>query len=580
MCEVDTHHTGSFHLLELPHELQLSILKHLDVQSLLACKAVCSPANASPALGFIIDDNLRTLYQLQLEAAGMADGPQGDDSDSPLHERLHAICDFRTAWASGEHPVYEVTLTRSQQSGHSVWHYVPPRMAVEVACIDQQEGSVHIIRPPGLLCGLGGGEYVYGGLKDHINFRSITGFHVDLAQDLFVWCDGITNDPPPSLHFCSLSNGFAPHPKAARPTIFSCFPTYIELFPFLEMQVLGDIVAWSMYGGDTGEQETDLLVINWKTGMVVWHMHFHNDRIYMMLISQTQLCILHCDNMSIYLCTFDPCASANNQPCAFQDSLAVLRLPACHDRVVKKVVYSEIGLPPTYPLGTPHDFHHDPTQSILAITINLEYALDDTEYDSEESLTEMERFLLFIPVGTLFREYHLTHNQYANVPPPAAIEGAESEPDRIIPWEHWGPSGTRMVSVQSNRSDLHSNISAPPSVLGAYASLAAYCPSEDLYVVTIYEIHSLSDSEASPLMANADGAGVELELGQKFRRLHPEDDYIRGTKTWKDDIHTTLPYRTTTRTLPRRDTDGRARYKDQRSILLTHDGLVHINEHW
>ncbi|KAJ8482624.1 hypothetical protein ONZ51_g5247 [Trametes cubensis] len=533
-------------------------------------------SRAGPELASIINDNIRTLYQLQLGLAGMMNGPEGDDSKGLLYERLEALCAFTTAWESGEHPVHEITLASSQQSGHSMWHYIPPRIALDVSCIDKQAGSLIIHRPPGVLSGISGNEYTYEGLAARINLRSITGFHVDLAQDLFIWCDGITNTPRPSLHFCSLSNHFGPHHDAARPTISSCFPTYMEWFPFLEIQVFGDIVAWSMYGGDTGDQATDLLIINWKTGVVIMHMHFPNDRIYVMLISRTQLCALHCDTMSIYLYTLNPCASADSKVTTFEDSFAVLRLPACHDRVVRKVVYGDIGFPPAYPDGTSYHFRHDPTHSLLVVTINLDYALDDAESDPEHRPTGTERFLLFIPVGTLLREYHFAdpHDQYATAFPPGVIQGSGSEPHRTIPWERWGPSGTRMISLQSARSDLESDINAPPSILGAHVALIAYRPSDEQYVATIYEVHPLADATAPLPMAKAESTVVEL--GKEAHRQRSEGDYIRGSKTWKDDIHTTFPYKTTTRILPHCDVDGRPRYMDQRNILLTHDGLVHI----
>ncbi|KAH9888798.1 hypothetical protein C8Q73DRAFT_166399 [Cubamyces lactineus] len=552
MCKAIFHHTSSFTLLRLPHELQLSVLKHLDLRSLLACKL------ASPALASIIDDNIRTLYQLQLESTGMVDGPRGNSSNSErlAHERFGSLCALMTAWASGEHPVYEVKLGSFQQSGYSMWHNFPPRLALEVPCIDRQDGSLRIYRPPGVFSGIS--------------------FHVDLAQDLFIWCNGITSTPSPSLHFCSLANRFGPHRDATRPTISSCFLTYIERLPFVKIRVLGDIVAWSMYGGDTGSKETDLLVINWKTGVVVWHMHFPNVSVCAVLISQTQLCVLHPDNMSIYLYTFDPCACSDSKLSVFQDSFAVLRLPACHDRVLRKAIYGDIGLPPAYPHGTPYHFRHDPTHTLLAVSINLEYALDDDiESDIDERRLVKESFLLFIPVDTLLRVYHFTdpNVHYADAFPPNSIERLKSEPHRIIPWEQWGPSGTRMVHMQNARPNLESDVVAPPSVLGAYAALIVYCPSEHQYVTIIYEVHPLADAAAPLPIAKA--GSTSIEPGQGIHRPCPVGDCIRRTKTWKDDIYTRFPYRTTTRTLPHCDTDGRPRFMDHRKTFLTHDGLVH-----
>ncbi|KAI0325912.1 hypothetical protein GY45DRAFT_1364247, partial [Cubamyces sp. BRFM 1775] len=350
----------------------------------------------------------------------MVDGPLG--SESSLCERLDALRAWKTAWASGEHPVHEVALLAdSQRSTHSMSHYSPARMAVDIAYAEQQEGSLKIHRPPGPFCGLRARDYNYPGLNALLDIESVMGFHVDLAQDLFFWCNSVdSNNPFPTLRFCSLANGFGPHPDSARPTVTSS--RFIGWFPVLRFQVLDDIVVWSMRGGDIGSPETDVLVINWKTGVIVWHTHLLNDRITAMLLTRKQLCLIHSDSMSIYLYTFDPCASADSATSVLKDSFAVLRLPPCHDGVIGKVIHGDRGLPPSYPDGTPHRFRYDHSHSLVTVIISLGYAMNIPGYDFDVASTVgMESFVLFIPVDTLLRQYRLAdpHNQHATTPPSA-----------------------------------------------------------------------------------------------------------------------------------------------------------------
>ncbi|KAH9888799.1 hypothetical protein C8Q73DRAFT_838702 [Cubamyces lactineus] len=557
MFDNSTHHHGSFPFFQLPNELQLSIIQQLDAQSILAYR------QASRVLASAIDDDIRISYQLELELAGMVDAPP-DNENSP-QRRLDALRSWTAAWVSGEYPVHEVALVVSQRSNFFMWYYSPPRMAVDIAYIDEQEGSLKIYKTPGTFCGLRAKDYVYHGLDTYVDPQSITGFHVDLVQDLFVWCNGGNSDNPhPTLHFRSIANGFGPHVDTARPTIPSRF---IGWFPMFSIQVLGDIIAWSIRGGDIGDQKTDVLVINWKTGVIASRMHLPN-RITPMLLTRTQLCLVRSDNMSIYLCTFNPCAVADSAISVLKDSFAALRLPACHDRVVGKAVWGDIGLPPVHPNGNPHHFYHDPTHSLVTVSIDMGYNSDVPGCDPGDTPMETERYLLFIPIHTLLKEYHPTdsYSESATTPLPTSADTSGSEPNRIVPWDRWGPSGTRMVSVQKQHDRT---VVSSPSVLGAYAALTTYHPQERQYAVTVYQVHSLAGAASSSPVAQANGGGVEL--GQEA--LHPEDDYIKGGMIWKSDIHTVYPYKTATRMLP---IHLAAAAPDVEHILLTHDGLVSI----
>ena len=298
-------------------------------------------------------------------------------------------------------------------------------------------------------------------------------------------------------------------------------------------------------------------------------MHLPHDRITVTLLTQTQLCIMHSDNMSFYLYTFDPRASADSPVSALKDSVAVLRLPACNDRVLGKSLYGDIGLPPAYPDGTPHRFRHDPAHSLVTVAISLGYVQNVAGYDPEGSPMASEQYLLLIPIDTLLREYRLADDPYHAPLPTATVGSSGSEPNRIVPWERWGPSGTRMVCVQTSSDWIFASL---PSALGAYAAVTSFHSEREGHVATVYKVHPLADAATSLPMAQADGGGT-VQLGPEIRRSHPEEDYMRGTNTWADDIHTTFPCKVTTRRLP---FPLILAVGHPYCVLLTHDGLVHI----
>ncbi|KAI0654053.1 hypothetical protein C8Q70DRAFT_937266 [Cubamyces menziesii] len=516
----DSHPSSlDFRFLELPTELQLLILKKLDGASIFACR------QASRALASIIDDDLHTTYLLELGLAGMVDGPSDSEDFHP--QRLHALRAFRAAWASGEHPVHEITL----DSLHN--------FAGDMADLDQQEGRLRIRRPPGTFCGLSAKEYIYEGLAaSDVNLTSIMGgFHVDLAQDLFVCC---SSGPHASLQFCSLEKGFSPHPLATQFTITSCFTEYVECY--VNVQILGDIVLWCIHEDDTDEEKDEFLVINWKTGVIVWHMHSMDNRLCAILLSQRHLCVLHRDNLTVHLYTINPDTPSNSPLSFLDDSPVVLYLPACSDRVVKKSMDGTVRPRPTYPQGTPYHFAHDPNLSLVMFTIHLEYNpssvghVPDEQYGSDDDYhghyyprLRTERFMLFVPIDTLIRSYSPAGLGALNTAAP--INDPNLPANRIhLSWERWGPHGTRMIFAK----DVAHGISVNP-MLGPYAALPRYVSSDAT------ERHSL------------------------FARRERDTSSTRSGN------------RTTTRTLPRlHEDDDELELLDQRYIFLTQDGLARV----
>ncbi|KAI0325470.1 hypothetical protein GY45DRAFT_1330215 [Cubamyces sp. BRFM 1775] len=183
-----------FRFFDLPGELQVQILGHVDARSMLACR------KANLKLASTIDDDLGLRYKLELEIAGMVNGPREGGS---IFERLSALRAFREAWARGEHPVQEVPLSR--ENVFNMTYYDPPAMATSMAHIErhQGEGSLKVYRPPGSFCGLASREDVFEGLSMHhvqegLLNTGLKGYEVDIAQNLLVGWYGVFDQGPVS----------------------------------------------------------------------------------------------------------------------------------------------------------------------------------------------------------------------------------------------------------------------------------------------------------------------------------------------------------------------------------------------
>ncbi|KAI9059227.1 hypothetical protein FKP32DRAFT_1596572 [Trametes sanguinea] len=245
-------------LLGLPGELQLRILKNLDAQSILACR------QASPELEHIIDGALELQYQLELELAGMVDGPPGPAS---IRDRIDALRAYKTAWDAGEHPIHRLSIDASITGLQT--HLDPLLHWIEATT-----GSLKIYRPPGTFFGLAEREETFEGMEAEIDTHpGYYAFDIDPTQDLLVYS---WDTPPVLMHhgeqtypkctFASLSQNYQAHPLANH-TYTSCLPV-TAWYAYATLRCRGDLVEWMASCGE--DAPIEMMVINWKTGMIVW----------------------------------------------------------------------------------------------------------------------------------------------------------------------------------------------------------------------------------------------------------------------------------------------------------------------
>ena len=394
------------------------------------------------------------------------------------------------------------------------------------------------------------------------------------------------------------------HPLAAYSTITACITFLLEPSEFcFEVQVLGDLVVWRA-GEDHGGADglADILVYNWKTGVNVWvsmhallaentsaeqiasyiinaplrvqhsHAFDYAGRVRVELLSPSRLVVIDSNDFTMRLYQFD---SERSTDCPLSwdsyDCLCVLKLPKWHKRAPS---FLFVGMAESFLAHFP-DLHApetqqatflpDPALATLVLRINFTYA--EFEYRSwfPETVWKEERderYLVFIPLTTLMRF-------------PERSKLAQEKPP-TIPWDDWGPLGTRVIRVEPHWYQ-------PLSVVGAYTAELSRCifdgrnATRDC-ILSVYEVHPFaafvppSHGQYKNAETGEREAGtVTASSGGPFERLFtPDEDWIHDSTAWKAPIHTTYPIRKTTRVIPSMTEDG----KYLRGMRMMHGKLI------
>ncbi|KAL7281093.1 hypothetical protein ACG7TL_004399 [Trametes sanguinea] len=432
------YHMAGSRILELPAELQVRILSKLDARSILACR------QASPELAQTIDNAVELRYQLELALAGMIDGPPGPAS---IRDRLDALRRYRAAWYAGRHPVHKITIAPVEP-----WH---THTGALTSYIEATTGRLKIYRPVGTLCGLAALDATFDGLEAEIaTYPDLCSYTTDPSQDLLVY-------------------SWDTHPAAG-----------------------GDLVALTVNCDDACP--VDMMVVNWKTGIIVWHMHGTPDH-HLLLLSNTHALVVNSsmpsydDECFLQIYDFDP-TTPINVPLATEDGcLYALAPPSCADR------------------GELPFFSHDPELLLLVLSITIFF----WEEGHPESYLDSESYLLLVPLETLLR----------------STTGSKIPRGSVVPWDDWGPQGTRMLHVEKHVQGV--------SPLGSRVSLHNWWSAEEPCVVIIYELNKYAnesicagpddgeddnDNSKDARMAAAAASGIVLA----------DDDWITNSKAWKN----------------------------------------------
>ncbi|KAI8975837.1 hypothetical protein BD414DRAFT_497082 [Trametes punicea] len=311
-----------------------------------------------------------------------------------------------------------------------------------------------------------------------------------------------------------------------------------------------------------------MMVINWKTGVVVWHMHGSSDQ-HFKIVSSTHLVLIDGRDLTLRLYAFDSSASVDSPLATAEDCLYVLGLPACADWVSDKYINSAFEPVAKHALGEKPLFTHDTASALLVLQIYLMFPGPEADSESECSSCDdgpaSEQFLLVIPVRTLLQFSTDAETTAARLPQAS-----------VISWEDWGPRGTRMLALRP--------YARAPTVLGARVALKDWSEYPGACVVTLYEVHELAD-RSSPASATSgdqlhqppDASAVDHVDAAANAGAVPvarDDDWLRDTVTWKNAVHTTYPCRKTTRFIPLDESKNEGSWSSV--VRLTHDGLLLI----
>ncbi|KAI0360860.1 hypothetical protein OH77DRAFT_1418889 [Trametes cingulata] len=508
------------HPADLPEDVQIRIISKLDGQSILDCR------KASRQLAQLIDSTVELQYVLELALAGMVDGPPSNVS---LRDRLDALRAYSAAWVKGEHPLSEVYIGKSRMEFSA--------NATHLAWTDLlRKGPLRVYRPAGVFRRVQERASVHEGWTrlctssiGQVDFLACP----ERNMVMYYWTWGPEQAPRCIAYakctFASLGEDFGPHPLAAKPTFKTCLQLPISP-PRTRMRAhcLGDLVSWA---AECAGIAVDMLVMNWRTGKLVWHMHVLGAQ-HFRLITTNHVAVIQKADLSISLYWFDPGATDDCRLTTPDDCQCVLHLPPRSDAVHSQSIDSTIGHPPEYSDDTRPLFLNDPSLTVLVvnITLTIRPAGDAVRLSGE-------RFLLFIPISTIVRLF------------PGVREASQKV--RVVPWADWGPNGTRMIRIPATASF--------PSALGAQAAVYTQDAAARLQHVTIYEVFPLATVNRCD-----DSAGSRMDRTA-------ESDWLRHAKSWKDPVETTYPFRTTTRLVPYGPEEN---MRVPRGVWLSHDGLV------
>ena len=287
-----------------------------------------------------------------------------------------------------------------------------------------------------------------------------------------------------------------------------------------------------------------MMIINWKTGVAVWvrpiitrntdrelnmiilfkHLITPETRWHCCLISQTHVVVAAPHSLKIY--SFDPhresppAASLTDHP-----ALCILELPEWSDNVLADQNWSSSYIhfpPPPGPDDSPL-YRHDPDLTVLTIYYEFNVRVSTTP----TSKVVTDPYAIFIPISTL----------KARITMP-------SQPFRAVPWDDWGPAGTRVVRF------------AKPCTLSpmgcSVAAMQKHWTGPDATLkILVFDVHPLAKQPRERLK---DAKGLLCTL--------------RETPAFAERIRTTFPFEFTVRHEP---LGMRELYSP---VVLMEDGLM------
>ncbi|KAI0713048.1 hypothetical protein C8T65DRAFT_739101 [Cerioporus squamosus] len=498
---------------DLATELLTKILVGLKVGDLTRCKRVCRRLNE------LITTDLALQYHMELDLAGMVDGPPGQ---ADLGVRLAKLRARNAAWETGL-PMHTVML-QSPNIPTVVWHCTGGFFLYEhsegaAAAADNLPLRLHRPAYPDLETSVGvedRSKMLVGWKTSIPSVSRIWSCAVNPEEDMVVITEHTEALEIPRCVVLSISQDMM-HPMAARSEYRASRPRPPAVLRDRDrIESVGDLISWTIHPAvNTGREDSEMLVINWKSGATVWRSEGKSN-VKSLLLDPSHVLVV--DYQGLFVHEFDPHVSPDTTPrCSTTSDCSILfELPTLHNDAYVDTLQCYISGPRNF-LDDRVLFQEDPDLSVLAIHICTSRPLR-----ARTGLpTHKEHLIFVVPVNGILAELqNRTHT---------STEGGA----RVIPWSQWGPDGARLLRVEREPHILTIMGSRVAIPLGATRFEVA----QDIFVIDVRP--RIAEETVS-----GRGGDFSAALGAPQGRVNVSD-VIPGLESFTAPVTTRLPYRMT-----------------------------------
>ncbi|KAJ7127882.1 hypothetical protein C8R44DRAFT_778953 [Mycena epipterygia] len=443
---------------DIPLDLIPEILIFLDAKSLLSCSLVCRLWHD------IVTSSPALQYAIELWADGLVPGDSGTLTPA---ETLAALHERRRAWKNMQWTTQNIVPIESLMTCHAYelaggvfaqQTHGPDFMSVSLPSILQapdKATATHTIA---------------------INPDHFEDFAIDPSQDLLA----ILHQPPTGdAHLeCRTLSSCGPHPLAPIGLLSFALDRDPIIPRTLTIQIVDDIIAVFF------PKPIQLVLFNWRAGLIITELRdvesptasdFH------FLTSRSYILTRNMDSGRIEIYSF--AGDRSDVP----THVTTLQLPELAPDIIYVTIFVHSGPFCAKPMsGVPFSTSNEDRVYLLMLHYNYG-----------------EVFRLFVHHRTL-QKYALAH-----------LGGAPT----VVPWEEWGPHGSRMLPGRDHRWLRH--------VHGERVAL----PCDNSTFVQILDFGINIHRPGSSVWFSTD--------------LHLEADTIRDDGTFLNAVTTSLPYRST-----------------------------------
>ncbi|KAI0323839.1 hypothetical protein GY45DRAFT_1439440 [Cubamyces sp. BRFM 1775] len=398
-------------LCEIPVELQIRILLHLDIVDLVGCTTLCKH------IGAIIKDSAILQYKLELCATGMVD--TGGLPGLSVSERLSRLRAYEGSWyftplTSRPHPA-----SKKLNQCSNLWKASDDTIAYT------SEGMFKLLRLPSVSRGVP--EMTWSLDPPRIKAKNIASISVDHAQDLMVVSRWVRRRTHGHIRvrlkgrFLSVQQKGAPHPLAALPVhVWDVVPNIQDAD--CHTSIHGDLIGCTI-----GKGHKHMQVFNWKTGILVWR-HRSTVRAFFQILDSSKVLLV--EDYTMYIHTFDPSATTSVPGGNVARSHCELQLPPVVDTnpLLSKCEAQSMSASFAHCNSV---FAPDPSLAVIAV----EYRIDWSMWGPYTSVA----LLMLLPIRTLLSQADRASEQ-RKIAPTQKVS---------IPWDDWGPDGTRCLLLEN-----------------------------------------------------------------------------------------------------------------------------------